>query len=157
MLNETPLLWELASEAEVFDALRLIYTSLGLWHKKSHCCMCCFCHLRAWVDLSTTGWCLKDWNEREGAVGMKEKAGEAIVFSYTGWWNYLTTSFLGKTNIKKDGSHSSWLPPADANVTSINWFKSFTTFISNATRCSRCLTDHELAVCGCSWEQNVSL
>lgn len=34
MLNEMPLFWELASEAEVFDALRWIYTSLGLWRKE---------------------------------------------------------------------------------------------------------------------------
>lgn len=33
MSNEIPLLGELASEAEIFDVFRLIYTSLGLWQK----------------------------------------------------------------------------------------------------------------------------
>lgn len=57
MLNE---IQERASEAEMFDALRLIYTSLELWQKISHCCTCCFCPLRGCVDLSTPGCCLKD-------------------------------------------------------------------------------------------------
>lgn len=37
-----------------------------------------------------------------------------------------TTSTLGTTNMKIDGSHPSCLSPDDASGTSLTWFKSFT-------------------------------
>lgn len=64
-------------------------------------------------------------------MGTKEEAGKArLLYRLVKLFDYF---LLGDNKYKKVGSHSSWLPPADANVTGINWFKSFTTFISNVT------------------------
>lgn len=50
-------------------------------------------------------------------MALTEEAREAWGSFYTALWSYLIVSSLGKTNIKKYGSHSPCLPRADDNVT----------------------------------------